>query len=83
MLFRSIWDLRDHGANSSSALVREATAWMHQILPDLESFNLSIQAAHQLPVAASDIWFPALYAAGYVAIILAFATLIFERRDFR
>jgi ABC-type transport system involved in multi-copper enzyme maturation permease subunit len=76
-------DLRDHGADSSSALVREATAWMHRILPDLESFNLSIEAAHQLPVTASDIWFPALYGAGYVAIILAVATLIFERRDFR
>ena len=76
-------DLRDHGANSSSALVREGTAWMHRILPDLESFNLSIQAAHQLPVVASDIWFPALYGAGYVAIILASATMIFERRDFR
>ena len=76
-------DLRDHGANSSSALVREATAWMHRILPDLESFNLSIQAAHELPIAASDIWLPALYGAGYVAIILASATLIFERRDFR
>ncbi len=76
-------DLRDHGANSSSALVREATAWMHRILPDLEIFNLSIQAAHELPIAASDIWLPALYGAGYVAIILAFATLIFEQRDFR
>jgi ABC-type transport system involved in multi-copper enzyme maturation permease subunit len=76
-------DLRDHGANSDSALVREVTAWMHRILPDLESFNLSIQAAHQLPVAASDIWLPALYGAGYVAIVLASATLIFERRDFR
>ncbi|MCH8891700.1 MAG: ABC transporter permease [Myxococcales bacterium] len=75
-------DLRDHGANSSSALVREGTAWMHRILPDLESFNLSIQAAHQLPIAASDIWFPALYGAGYVAIILASAAMIFERRDF-
>ena len=76
-------DLRDHGANSSSARVREATAWMHRILPDLESFNLSIQAAHQLPLAASDIWLPALYGAGYVVVILAFATLIFEQRDFR
>ncbi len=75
-------DLRDHGANSSSALVREATALMHRILQDLESFNLSIQAAHQLPIAASDIWFPALYGAGYVAIILASAAMIFERRDF-
>lgn len=76
-------DLRDHGAGSSNPLVREATAWLHRILPDLESFNLSIEAAHQLPVTASDIWFPVLYGAGYVAIILAFATLIFERRDFR
>ena len=76
-------DLRDHGANSSNVLVREGTAWMHRVLPDLESFNLSIEAAHQLPIAASDIWFPALYGAGYVAIILASATLIFERRDFR
>lgn len=76
-------DLRDLGANSSSAFVRVGTAWMHRILPDLESFNLSIQAAHQLPVAASDLWFPALYGAGYVAIILASAALIFERRDFR
>ena len=65
------------------AFVREGTAWMHRILPDLESFNLSIEAAHQLPVAASDIWFPALYGAGYVAVILAFAVMIFERRDFR
>jgi ABC-type transport system involved in multi-copper enzyme maturation permease subunit len=76
-------DLRDHGASSASALVRDGTAWMHRILPDLESFNLSIEAAHQLPVAASDIWFPALYGAGYVAVILAFAVMIFERRDFR
>ena len=75
-------DLRDHGANSSSALVREGTVWMHRILPDLESFNLSIEASHQLPIAASDIWFPAFYGAGYVAIILVFAAMIFERRDF-
>jgi Cu-processing system permease protein len=76
-------DLRDHGAASDSALVREGTAWLHRILPDLESFNLSIEVAHQLPIAASDIWFPMLYGAGYVAIILASAALIFERRDFR
>ncbi len=76
-------DLRDHGANSASWLVREGTAWMHRILPDLDSFNLSLEAAHQLPVVPSDIWFPALYGAGYVAVILVFAVMIFERRDFR
>ncbi len=76
-------DLREHGARSASALVRETTAWLHRILPDLESFNLSIAAAHQLPLAASDIWFPALYGAGYTAVLLVVAALIFERRDFR
>ena len=76
-------ELRDHGAASDQLIVREATAWMHRILPDLESFNLSIEASHQLPVAASDVWLPALYGAGYVAILLVAATGIFERRDFR
>jgi hypothetical protein len=56
---------------------------MHRILPDLESFNLSIEASHQLPVAASDVWLPALYGAGYVVVLLVAATGIFERRDFR
>jgi hypothetical protein len=76
-------ELRDHGAASDQLIAREATAWMHRILPDLESFNLSIEASHQLPVAASDVWLPALYGAGYVAILLVAATGIFERRDFR
>ncbi len=76
-------ELRDHGAESDQLIVREVTAWLHRILPDLESFNLSIEASHQLPVAASDVWLPALYGAGYVAILLVVATGIFERRDFR
>ena len=76
-------ELRDHGAESDQAIAREVTVWLHRILPDLESFNLSIEASHQLPVAASDVWLPALYGAGYVAILLVAATGIFERRDFR
>jgi ABC-type transport system involved in multi-copper enzyme maturation permease subunit len=76
-------DLRDHGASSESAVVRELTAWLHRVLPDLESFNLSLEAAHQLPIAASDVWLPALYGAGYTLILLVVAASIFERRDFR
>ena len=76
-------ELRDHGAASDLPLARELTAWMHRILPDLESFNLSIEASHQLPVAASDVWLPALYGAGYVVVLLVAAAGIFERRDFR
>ncbi len=53
------------------------------MLPDLESFNLSIEAAHGLPVVASDVWLPLLYGGGYVAILLVAATALFGRRDFR
>ena len=76
-------DLRDHGAASDSALIRESTAWMYQLLPDLESFNLSIEASHALPIFTSDVVLPALYGAGYVAVLLIGAIAIFERRDFR
>ena len=76
-------DLRDIGANSDVPAVRDATALLHRILPDLESFNLSIQAAHQLPVPAADVVLPLLYGLGYAAIVLVGATFVFERRDFR
>jgi ABC-type transport system involved in multi-copper enzyme maturation permease subunit len=75
--------LRDIGASSEIETVRSATALLHRTLPDLESFNLTIEAAHGLPVTASDVWLPLLYGAGYVAILLVCAVALFERRDFR
>jgi ABC-type transport system involved in multi-copper enzyme maturation permease subunit len=76
-------DLRDLGAQSGAPVVERATALLHRVLPDLESFNLTIEAVHGLPVAASDVWLPVLYAAGYSAALLALAVLVFERRDLR
>lgn len=76
-------DLRQLGATSESGLVRDGTLWMHRVLPDLESFNLSIQASHVLTVTSSDVWLPVMYGAGYVAILLVAAATIFERRDLR
>ncbi len=76
-------DLRDLGAASDLESVQRLTALLHRVLPDLESFNLSIEAAHGLPVVASDVWLPLLYGGGYVAILLVAATALFGRRDFR
>jgi ABC-type transport system involved in multi-copper enzyme maturation permease subunit len=76
-------DLRDIGATSEVSAVRDATELLYRVLPDLESFNLSVQAAHQLPVPASDLVLPLLYGVGYSAIVLVAATFVFERRDFR
>jgi ABC-type transport system involved in multi-copper enzyme maturation permease subunit len=76
-------DLRDLGAGSDLEAVRRATALLYRALPDLESFNLTLQAVHGLPVAASEVWVPLVYAVGYVALLLLGAVVIFERRDFR
>jgi Cu-processing system permease protein len=76
-------DLRDIGASSDSGSIQEATAFFHQVMPDLESFNFSIEAAHGLAFGASDVFLPLVYGAGYVAILLISAVVVFERRDFR
>jgi ABC-type transport system involved in multi-copper enzyme maturation permease subunit len=76
-------DLRELGAQSGSEAAARATAMLHRALPDLEAFNLTIEAVHGLPIAAAAVWQPLLYGACYGAALLLLAALIFERRDFR
>lgn len=76
-------DLRDIGLRSNTEWVQEAGRWLHRLLPDLQSFNLTVEAVHGLPIAVSDVWVPLVYGAGYAALLLLLATLIFDRRDFR
>jgi len=76
-------DLRELGVHSGSHVARQVLEGLYRVLPDLESFNLSIQAVHGLPIAATDVWLPVFYAAGYSAWVLLLAVVIFERRDFR
>jgi len=76
-------NLRDMGAESDVEIVQQVTALLHRVLPDLASFNLSIEAAHGLPVAASDLWLPVLYGAAYATVVLVCAVTVFERRDFK
>lgn len=75
--------LRDIGAASDVPAIRDATAILHRVLPDLASFNLSIEAAHQLPVMASDVWLSLMYGISYTSIVLIAAIALFDRRDFR
>lgn len=76
-------DLRELGLQSDVLPVQLATRALHRGLPDLSSFDLGLQAVHGLPIAASDVWLPVVYGAGWVTILLALAAAIFERRDFR
>ena len=76
-------ELRDLGAQGDSVSFQWITWLLHRVLPDLESFNLASEAAHLLPVTASDWLLPALYGAGYLALVLFAAVAVFERRDLR
>lgn len=76
-------DLRDFGAASEAEAVRFVSQALYRVLPDLESFNLTTQALHALPVPAEQVGFAALYGMGYSAILLLLAVVVFERRDFK
>lgn len=76
-------DLRELGAQSGSLVAERVTLVIHRVLPDLEAFNASLEAVHQVPIPASAVWQPLLYGAGYCTMLLLLAALIFERRDFR
>lgn len=76
-------DLLQIGERSDSESMRNMTKVLYEVLPDLESFNLSVQAVHQLPISGSEVVLPVLYGVGYIAALLFAATFIFERRDFK
>jgi len=76
-------ELRDIGAASDSAWVENSTWWLHRLLPDLQSFDIAIEAAHGLPVEASQLLWALAYGTGYVALLLFIAVAVFQRRQFR
>ncbi|MCC6640757.1 MAG: ABC transporter permease [Deltaproteobacteria bacterium] len=76
-------DLRDLGARSDDGGVRLVATALYRVLPDLESFNLTTQALHALPVSGHEVGLALLYGAGYCGALLALAVVVFDRRDFK
>ena len=76
-------DLRAIGASSGSEAARDATAWLHRLLPDLEAFNRTLDAVHGLPIPPSELGWTLLLGVSWCAGCLLVAALTFERRDFR
>ncbi len=76
-------DLKLMGAKASDTSIEWVTTWLHRVLPDMASFDLTIEAAHGLPISASDLAIPMVYGVGYIVILLMISMAIFERRDFR
>jgi len=76
-------NLRDLGAASGDPAAAQATALLHRVMPDLEAFNVSIQAVHAIPIPPGLVGQTLLYGLGWIVGLLLLASLIFERRDFR
>lgn len=68
---------------SSDGQVGGLATFIYRALPDLELFNLSVEAVHGLPIPAGDIWWPVAYAVLYAALLLLAASALFSRRDLR
>lgn len=76
-------DLQRLGEQSSVEGLGFMTGLLYRALPDLESFNLTVQAVHQLAISTAELWLPIAYGLAYSAFLLLAAVLVFERRDLR
>lgn len=75
--------LREFGINSGSAFIRQVTQIFYYVLPNLERFNLKTHAVYHIPIENSQILFSMAYGILYSAIVMLFAVLCFEKRDFK
>ena len=76
-------ELRAIGAASDSEVAASATAWLHRVLPDLETFNRTLEAVHGLAIPASEVAWTLVFGLSWSVGFLLLAAVTFERRDFR
>ena len=76
-------DLRQLGEQAETESLRPVADFLFRTLPDLESFNRTIEAVHQLPIPASEVGWAVVYGLGYATALLILASTLFARRDFR
>jgi len=76
-------DLRALGEQADSAAVAQGATILYRVLPDLEMFNRSVEAVHQMPIPVEELGLATLYALLYSASLLIFAIMLFGRRDFK
>ena len=69
------------GQESDAEGVRRVATFIYRALPDLETFNLSIQAVHGLAISGAQVGWAILYGAAYSVALLLLAAFVFERRD--
>jgi ABC-type transport system involved in multi-copper enzyme maturation permease subunit len=76
-------DLKSLANTNSSVFARWLFRSLYYLLPNLSNFSLITAAAHGLMPDTRSVLLGTLYAFAYVVVLLAAATLIFSRRNFK
>jgi ABC-type transport system involved in multi-copper enzyme maturation permease subunit len=76
-------DLRNFRQVLDSPVAVALARGLYWVLPNLAQFDVKSDVVHGVHVPAGYIAMTATYAAVYIAMLLALASLIFSRRDFK
>jgi ABC-type transport system involved in multi-copper enzyme maturation permease subunit len=76
-------DLKSLATSAGSMSARWLFAGLYYLLPNLSNYSYITPAAHGQTPGAMGILAAILYAAIYIAVVLAAATLVFSRRNFK
>jgi len=76
-------DLYQLGQQADRESVTIVATWIYRLVPDLETFNKTVEAAHGLPISPSEVGLSILYALGYTTALLYVASYIFRHRDMK
>jgi ABC-type transport system involved in multi-copper enzyme maturation permease subunit len=76
-------DLKGLAGSMSSAVARWLFAALYYLLPNLSNYSYITPAAHGVRPGFTNVLMAVVYAGIYVGIILASATLVFGRRNFK
>ncbi len=77
-----VGDIRAFGASTDSFFVREFSAAVYWILPNLDNFNVRTEVVHGVPVAADFLAATLGYGVLYSAVVVGIASVVFRYRDF-
>ena len=76
-------DLKSLATSMGSTAARGLFAALYYLLPNLSNYSFITPAAHGQTPGAAFVTMTTLYAVCYIAVILAAATLVFSRRNFK
>ena len=76
-------DLKSLAGSLGSSSARTLFTGLYYVLPNLANYSFITPAAHGRAPSAGFVFATGLYALVYIAVILAAATLVFSRRNFK